>query len=128
MSKSVALRRRHRPAGTSEPHSLFRALGDPTRIRIVNLLAAGELCVCDLVELLALPQPTISRHLAVLRASGLVLTRRMGRFSHYRLARPGSALHAALLQALRRNLDALSLSAERSQAHARVAERRRSPC
>ncbi|HET9582010.1 MAG TPA: metalloregulator ArsR/SmtB family transcription factor [Gemmatimonadota bacterium] len=126
MSGSAVLRRDR--ASACEPDSLFRALGDPTRVRIVNLLAAGELCVCDLVELLGLPQPTISRHLAVLRVSGLVWTRRRGRYSHYGLAKPSSALHAVLLQGLRGHLDTLPLSAERSQAHARVAERRHSPC
>lgn len=111
-----------------KPHSLFRALGDPTRIRIINLLAAGELCVCDLVELLSLPQPTVSRHLALLRSTGLVRTRRLGRFMHYRLAQPGSELHGMLLEALRRHLDSRPLSAERSQAHVRIAERQRTPC
>lgn len=117
-----------RGSPVEEPHSLFRALGDPTRIRIVNLLAAGELCVCDVVELLSLPQPTISRHLALLRSTGLVRTRRLGRFMHYRLANPGTELHATLLGALQRDLDSQTLSAERSEAEARVAERQRAPC
>ena len=46
---------------------LFQALGDPTRLRILNLLAAGDLCVCYFVEILGDPQPKISRHLAYLR-------------------------------------------------------------
>lgn len=115
-------------ASAREPDSFFRALGDRTRLRIVNLLAAGELCVCDLVELLQLPQPTVSRHLAILRASGLVRTRRLGRYMHYRLSQPGSGLHATVLRALRRDLDGLALAAERSEARARVEERRRTPC
>lgn len=125
MSATATLRRRK---GTCEPSAAFRALGDPTRIRIVNLLAAGELCVCDLVDLLALPQPTISRHLAVLRASGLVRTRRVGRFCHYRLAEPESTLHATLLETVRRDLDEGPLAAERSEARGRVEQRRRTPC
>ena len=64
---------------------LFRALGDETRLRIVALLAHGELCVCHLQEALALNQPHISRHLAVLRAAGVVADRRAGSWVHYRL-------------------------------------------
>lgn len=48
---------------------LFKGFADPTRIRIVNLLVAGELCVCDLVELLGVPQSTVSRHLRYLHRS-----------------------------------------------------------
>ena len=65
---------------------LFRALGDETRLRIIALLAHGELCVCHLQDALGLPQPTVSRHLAYLRRSGLVSTRRDGLWVHYRLA------------------------------------------
>lgn len=66
--------------------AVFRALSDPTRLRILNLLKSGELCVCDLVDLLEVPQPTASRHLAYLRKTGLVLLRRDGHWNHYRLA------------------------------------------
>lgn len=64
---------------------LFRALGDETRLRIVALLAHGELCVCHLQEALGLSQPKISRHLAILRAAGIVDPRRDGAWVHYRL-------------------------------------------
>jgi ArsR family transcriptional regulator len=64
---------------------VFRALGDETRVRIVALLSHGELCVCHLEAGLALPQPTISRQLGVLRAAGLVEHRRAGSWMHYRL-------------------------------------------
>ncbi|MGH7549898.1 MAG: ArsR/SmtB family transcription factor [Gemmatimonadota bacterium] len=128
MSTSIALRSVRRSPAACEPDALSRALGDPTRVRIANLLAAGELCVCDLVELLALPQPTVSRHLAVLRTSGIVRARRRGRYVHYRLAEPGSAFHAALLRAIRRDLDEPGLAGERSRALECVAERRRNPC
>lgn len=128
MSTPVALRSVRRRAAAREPDALTRALGDPTRFRIANLLAAGELCVCDLVELLDLPQPTVSRHLAVLRATGIVRARRRGRYAHYRLTEPESAFHASLLCAIRRDLDDPSLAAERTRGHNRVAERRRSAC
>ncbi|HZO08390.1 MAG TPA: metalloregulator ArsR/SmtB family transcription factor, partial [Myxococcota bacterium] len=59
---------------------LFRALGDETRLRIVALLAHGELCVCHLHEALGLSQPNVSRHLAVLRGAGVVGDRRDGKW------------------------------------------------
>ena len=64
----------------------FKALADPTRLRIVGLLAGGEICVCNIHECLDIPQPTASRHLAYLRKKGLVLTRRDGLWVHYKLA------------------------------------------
>ena len=66
---------------------LFKALGDETRLRIVALLAHGELCVCHFQEALALSQPRVSRHLAVLRAAGVVEARRDKKWVYYRLAR-----------------------------------------
>jgi ArsR family transcriptional regulator, arsenate/arsenite/antimonite-responsive transcriptional repressor len=66
--------------------TLFRALADRTRLRIVSLLLSGEVCVCDIHESLGLPQPTVSRHLAYLRHAGLVVSRKDGLWVHYRLA------------------------------------------
>jgi len=66
---------------------LYKALGDDTRLRIVALLAHGELCVCHVEAALDLPQPTISRHLAVLRNAGVVESRRDGSWVYYRLSR-----------------------------------------
>ena len=65
---------------------LFKALADRTRLRILALLQAGEICVCDIHGSLDLPQPTVSRHLAYLRRTGLVLGRKDGLWVHYRLA------------------------------------------
>lgn len=81
----------------------FRALADPTRVAIVNRLAAagdGEICVCDLTEAFDLGQPTISHHLKVLRAAGLVAAERRGKWAYYRLVpdaleRLGAALRPA---------------------------------
>ena len=64
----------------------LRALADPTRLRILALLAAGEVCVCHIHDTLGIPQPKASRHLAYLRRTGLVATRRDGLWVHYRLA------------------------------------------
>ena len=66
--------------------SLFKALADTNRLRILALLQAGEICVCDIHGSLGLPQPTVSRHLAYLRRSGLVTGRKDGLWVHYRLA------------------------------------------
>lgn len=62
----------------------FKGLSDPTRLRILNLLSAGELCVCDLIAVLDMPQSTISRHLAYLRKSDWVEGRRKGKWMYYR--------------------------------------------
>lgn len=66
--------------------TLFKALADDTRLRILALLRAGEICVCDIHGTLGLPQPTVSRHLAYLRKAGLVQGRKDGLWVHYRLA------------------------------------------
>ncbi len=79
-------------------HMVFRALSDQTRLRILNLLRGGELCVCDLVTVLDVPQPTASRHLAYLRRAGLVLARREGQWHYYRLTPSRSRFHAKLLE------------------------------
>jgi|SRR5579862_6546245 len=64
----------------------FKALGDPTRVAIVNRLAAAEeVCVCDFVAALDLAQPTVSHHLKVLRDAGLVESSRRGTWAYYRL-------------------------------------------
>ncbi len=75
-----------RPLEVRPLSRLFKALSDATRVRIVALLSHGELCVCHLESGLDLPQPTISRHLAVLRAAGVVEPRRQGTWVYYRLA------------------------------------------
>ncbi|HUO84851.1 MAG TPA: metalloregulator ArsR/SmtB family transcription factor [Thermoanaerobaculia bacterium] len=77
--------------------ALFQALADRTRLRLLNLMAPGEICVCFLVDVLDAPQPTISRHLAYLRKSGLVEARRDGKWMHYRIVRPETAAVAKVL-------------------------------
>ena len=66
--------------------STYKALADATRLRILALLADGEVCVCDIHDTLRVPQPTASRHLAYLRQAGLVEARREGTWMHYRIA------------------------------------------
>jgi ArsR family transcriptional regulator len=80
---------------------MFRAFSDRTRLRILHLLSEGEMCVGDLVNVLHVPQPTASRHLAYLRRAGLVATRKNGQWSFYTLAKAGSSFHKQLLGCLK---------------------------
>ncbi|HKV05418.1 MAG TPA: metalloregulator ArsR/SmtB family transcription factor [Candidatus Acidoferrales bacterium] len=77
---------------------LFRALADGTRLRLLNLIADREICVCYFVEILKLSQPKISRHLAYLRRAGIVASRREGKWMHYRLSMPGDDVAARILR------------------------------
>ena len=77
---------------------LFRALADRTRLRLLNLIADKEICVCYFVEILRISQPKISRHLAYLRRAGIVAARRQGRWMHYRLLAPHDSVASAILQ------------------------------
>ncbi len=81
--------------------ALFKAFADPVRLRLLNLLAGGEVCVCHLHDALDLPQSTVSRHLGYLRRRGLVVGRKEGLWVHYRLARPVAALHRHLIGSLK---------------------------
>ncbi len=87
-----------------EMESLFKALADATRLRILGLLLAGEVCVCDIHESLKIPQSKASRHLAYLRRTGLVETRREGLWIHYRLGTLADPVLAAIGDAVRHAL------------------------
>src|SRR6187455_2720415 len=98
--------------------TLFKALGDATRLRILGLLLTGEVCVCDIHESLKIPQPKASRHLAYLRRSGLVETRREGLWIHYRLGILSDSVMAAIVDAVRHALahvESVQRDAERLQ-------------
>jgi len=102
----------------TEMETLFKALADATRLRILGLLLTGEVCVCDIHESLKIPQPKASRHLAYLRRSGLVDTRRDGLWIHYRLGRLADPVMAAIVDAVRHALthvDSVHRDAERLQ-------------
>jgi ArsR family transcriptional regulator len=78
---------------------LFSALADTTRLRLLNLMAGREVCVCYFVEILRQGQPKISRHLAYLRKAGIVAARREGKWMHYRIAPPSDPAAASILSA-----------------------------
>jgi ArsR family transcriptional regulator, arsenate/arsenite/antimonite-responsive transcriptional repressor len=79
---------------------MFRAFSDRTRLRVLELLRQGELCVGDLVQILRVPQPTASRHLSYLRRAGLVVARKHGLWMFYALAPARNAFHRKLLDCL----------------------------
>jgi ArsR family transcriptional regulator len=108
------------PESAAEAASLFKVYADPTRLRILHLLYhAGELCVGDIVTVLGLPQPTISRHLRQLRKGGLVSVRQLGLWVYYRVAAADTCLGAVLVDGLGRCLrDAPEMRAD----HARLEE------
>jgi ArsR family transcriptional regulator len=76
----------------------FQALGDKTRLRLLNLMGDQEICVCYFVEVLGCPQPKVSRHLAYLRSAGIVRARRNGKWIHYRIVVPPHAGAAKILR------------------------------
>jgi len=82
----------------------FQALGDRTRLRLLNLIGDQEICVCYLVDIIGAPQPKISRHLAYLRSAGIVAARREGKWMHYRIVMPP---HAGAAQILKQTLETL---------------------
>src|SRR6188508_3491545 len=85
---------------------LFKSLADPTRLRLLRLLDEAELHVNELVDVLELPQPTVSRHLGVLLRAGLVMRRRDGQWTFYSWAAPGPGEDGALGALLRGRLRA----------------------
>lgn len=80
---------------------LFKALADPTRLRLINLLGDDEVCVCFFVEVLKTNQPKISRHLAYLRRAGVVAARREGKWIHYRIVEPPDDQAARIFREVR---------------------------
>ncbi|MCC9655175.1 ArsR/SmtB family transcription factor [Rhodopirellula halodulae] len=83
-----------------EINTVFRAFADSTRLRILHLLVDDEICVGDMVKVLSLPQPTVSRHLAYLRKAALVDVRKVGLWSHYSLAAATSCFQQKLYDCL----------------------------
>ncbi len=94
----------------------FQALGDNTRLRLLNLMGDQEICVCYFVEILGQPQPKISRHLAYLRNAGIVSARRDGKWMHYRMVMPQDEGAARVLtQVLQWFKEEKTMQADRSK-------------
>jgi ArsR family transcriptional regulator len=89
---------------TYDIETLFKALADRTRLRLIGLLGDQEVCVCFLVEILKTSQPKISRHLAYLRRAQIVAARREGKWMHYRLAEPPDDHAARIFREVRASL------------------------
>src|ERR1019366_694418 len=83
---------------TFNMEQFFQALGDTTRLRLLNLMGEQEICVCYFVEILEQGQPKISRHLAYLRRAGIVEARRDGKWMHYRIVMPPNIGAARILR------------------------------
>jgi ArsR family transcriptional regulator len=79
----------------------FAALADRTRLRLINLMGADEVCVCFFVEVIGTNQPKVSRHLAYLRNAGLVEPRREGKWMHYKVVEPSDPHAARVLSEVR---------------------------
>lgn len=97
----------------------FQALGDVTRLRLLNLMGEQEICVCYFVEILGQCQPKISRHLAYLRSAGIVEARRDGKWMHYRIVMPPNIGAARVL---RQTLDWLGEERAMQADRARLSE------
>jgi len=98
--------------------TLFRALADRTRLRLLNLIGETEVCVCYFVEILQTNQPKISRHLAYLRKAQVVGARREGKWMHYRIVEPPNEHAARIFKEVRA---ALVEDAEMQRDRARLA-------
>lgn len=90
---------------------LFKALADETRLRILNLLAHGELCVCEIEQVLEIGQSKASRHLAYLRNVGFVTDRREGPWMYYSVSKPEGTAHQMALRWLAKAHDEIPQAA-----------------
>ncbi len=95
-----------RRSTTVELDDFFAALADRTRLRLLNLMRDGEVCVCFFAETLGTNNPKISRHLSYLKRAGLVRGRRDGKWVHYRLNQPSDSVRSEMLASLLRSFEA----------------------
>ncbi len=89
--------------------TLFRAFANGTRLRLLNLLLRGEVCVCDLCTVLGVLQPSVSRHLAYLNRAGLVTVRQRGKWKYYAVRSKPTGVHRTLLNCVRTCLGDIDL-------------------
>ena len=90
---------------------LFKALGDETRLRILNMLCRRDLCVCQIVDVLGIGQSKASRHLSHLKHAGLVTDRREGLWMYYSLSDSSAELPRQVIECLKRAKDELPMGA-----------------
>ncbi len=109
---------------------IFKALGDETRLRLVSLLlhTDDDICVCEMVEALALPQYLISKHLTILKNAGLVQSQRRGTWVYYRLDRGTSPLRRDLFKMLSRHLKEETFADDAVKLSHRMALREEGKC
>jgi ArsR family transcriptional regulator, arsenate/arsenite/antimonite-responsive transcriptional repressor len=106
-----------------------KAFADPTRIRVLAALQAGELCVCELCDALQVPQSTLSTHLQVIRDSGLVQTRKEGKWIYYALDPDKAVLTDSIFTFFGPSLSRdKTLSADKSRLRARLIRREGGEC
>lgn len=91
--------------GQVKLEDIFAALADRTRLRLLNLMRDGEVCVCFFAEALGTNNPKISRHLSYLKRAGLVSARRDGKWMHYSLKRPADASAGEIFDSLMKTLE-----------------------
>lgn len=110
--------------------SFAHALADPTRLRILALLREEALCVCELADILSLPQSTLSSHLQVIRAAGLVDQERCDKWMYYRLKTPLRSLFDSLWRVLEgvTSAQAQALAYDRVACWSRLRERAAACC
>ena len=107
----------------------LKALSDPIRLRIILLLQSeGELCVCDLMAVLNLPQSTVSRHLAYLKRSCWVDIRRQGVWMHYKLSKESCTTCREVLHILEQHANELSEAIQDREALATVMKSKSDTC
>lgn len=108
----------------------FKAAGDATRLRLLKLVVESEcpVCVCELVDALALPQYLVSKHLTVLRNAGLVEDERLGVWVGYRPVSEASEFRTALYGLVRSAVTGARFDRDRARLHARIALREEGRC
>lgn len=107
----------------NESHAFFRALADETRWRIVRLVTDRALCVCELADILEMPQSSVSSHVQIIRKAGLIESETCGKWTYFRIARA----HLPLLKMLAKSFPSVR-SADVKRAELRMARRESSCC
>ncbi len=91
--------------GSVKLDEFFAALADRTRLRLLNLMRDGEVCVCFFAETLETNNPKISRHLAYLKRAGMVKSRRDGKWMHYSITTPNDPKAAVIFDSVMRAIE-----------------------